>query len=71
MSQEGGQKRVMRSSIICILLNEVIRMMMRLAGHVARIGEIKTNKFLLVSLKRRSQSEHLGVDGRWEDNIKV
>jgi hypothetical protein len=37
MSQEGGQKREMRSSIICILLNEVIRMMMmRLAGHVAR-----------------------------------
>jgi hypothetical protein len=38
--------------------------MMRRAGHVAHMGEMRTTKFWLKSLKGRDHSEDLGLDGK-------
>jgi hypothetical protein len=43
----------------------VIKLRMRWAVHVARMGEIRNaTKFLLEKLKRRDHLDHLGVNGR-------
>jgi hypothetical protein len=67
--QEAGENCINESPIICTVHQIIIRVVkskrMRWAGHVARMGDLRSAyNILFEKPEGREHSEHLGVGGR-------